>query len=82
MKTTSDPSGPEANGQKSSKRQDKSIDRIALRIKESAASLGVDPVTIRRMIKRGVLKPYRGLRTPLIPVVQLKALIERGEEAK
>lgn len=82
MKSISDPSGPEANGQKSSKRQSKNIERIALKIKESADCLGVDPVTIRRMIKRGVIKPYRGLRTPLIPVVQLKALIEKGEEPK
>ena len=81
MKNITDPSGPEANGHKSSKRHF-SIDRIALKINESAESLGVDPVTIRRMIKRGLLKPYRGLRTPLIPVSQIKALIEKGEEPK
>jgi len=58
------------------------FDRIAYKIGEAATSIGVDPVTIRRMIKRGLLKPYRGLRTPLIPVCQLKNLIEKGEEPK
>jgi len=82
MNNNQDPSGPEANDRKSQIGQKKNIERIALKVNESAESLGVDPVTIRRMIKRGLLKPYRGLRTPLIPVSQIKALIERGEEPK
>jgi hypothetical protein len=82
MNRNQDPSGPEANDRKSQIGQKKNIERIALKVNESAESLGVDPVTIRRMIKRGLLKPYRGLRTPLIPVSQIKALIERGEEPK
>ena len=82
MKYKTDPSGTEATDQKSSKRHNTNIERIALKIKESAESIGVDPVTIRRMIKRGLLKPYRGLRTPLIPVSQIKALVENGEEPK
>ena len=82
MKHQLDPSGTEATDQKSSKRHSNSVDRIALKIKESADAIGVDPVTIRRMIKRGLLKPYRGLRTPLIPVSQIRALIENGDEPK
>jgi len=57
-------------------------DRVALKIGEAADTIGVNPVTIRRMIKRGLLKPYRGLRTPLIPVCQLKDLIENGKEPR
>jgi len=82
MKIIKDPSGPKASDKKTSQRHTNIADRIALKIGESADAIGVDPVTIRRMIKRGLLRPYRGLRTPLIPVSQIRALIEKGEEPK
>lgn len=52
------------------------IDRIALKIGEAAEAIGVKPITIRRMIDRGILKPYRGIRHPLIPVKQLTDLMK------
>ena len=82
MKIIKDPSGPKASDKKTSQRHTNIADRIELKIGESADAIGVDPVTIRRMIKRGLLRPYRGLRTPLIPVSQIRALIEKGEEPK
>jgi len=42
----------------------------------------VNPVTVRRMIKRGLLKPYLGSRMSLIPVSQLKNLMEKSKASK
>ena len=84
MNTNKSSSVQKVSAHQSDKARQKSqpFDRIAYKIGEAANSIGVDPVTIRRMIKRGLLKPYRGLRTPLIPVSQLKDLIEKGEEPR
>lgn len=84
MDTNKSSSVQKASAHQSDKARQKSqpFDRIAYKIGEAANSIGVDPVTIRRMIKRGLLKPYRGLRTPLIPVCQLKDLIENGKEPR
>lgn len=51
---------------------------IALKIPDAAKALGVKPITIRRLIERGELRPNRSLRTPLIPISQLHAFIEAG----
>ena len=78
MKIIKDPSGPKASDKKTSQRHTNIADRIELKIGESADAIGVDPVTIRRMIKRGLLRPYRGLRTPLIPVARSERSSKRG----
>jgi hypothetical protein len=75
MKTKPKTSGPEATDQNASDKQI-TTERICLKIGEAARVIGVNPATIRRMIKRGLLRPYRGLRTPLIPVKQLQRLVE------
>jgi excisionase family DNA binding protein len=44
----------------------------ALKIKEAAQYLGgVSTVTVRRLIKRGLIKPNLALRHVLIPVAEL-----------
>lgn len=58
--------------------QNPNTNQIALKIPEAAKALGVAPLTIRRFIERGLLKPSRILRTPLIPVAQLHALLDEG----
>jgi hypothetical protein len=58
--------------------QNPNNNQIALKIPEAARALGVAPLTIRRFIERGLLKPSRILRTPLIPVAQLHALLDEG----
>lgn len=77
MEIQKDPSGPEATDQN---QQTPITQRLCLKIAEAAKVIGVDPVTVRRMINRGLLKPFRGLRTPLIPVKQIKDLIENSTE--
>jgi len=54
---------------------EKSLPRISYKINEAAAMCGVSPITIRRAIDRGLLKPCRSFRHPLIPADQLEKLI-------
>jgi excisionase family DNA binding protein len=56
------------------------LPRLSYKINEAAKMLGVSPITIRRAISRGLLKPCRAFRHPLIPVEQLKKLIARDED--
>jgi excisionase family DNA binding protein len=48
----------------------------AVKIHEAARLLSVTPVTIRRLIERGLLKPCRALRHVLVPVDQIEALLK------
>jgi hypothetical protein len=51
----------------------------ALKIKDAAHYLGgVAPVTVRRLIKRGLLKPNRALRHVLIPISELDRFLGGG----
>ena len=47
----------------------------AVKINEAASLLSVTPITIRRLIERGFLKPCRVLRHPLIPIEQIEELL-------
>jgi excisionase family DNA binding protein len=51
----------------------------AVKLKEAANYLGVSPISIRRLIKRGLIKPNRALRHVLIPVAELDRFINSGE---
>lgn len=52
----------------------------ALKIKDAAKYLGgVSQVTIRRLIKRGLLKPNRALCHLLIPIAELNRFLELGQ---
>jgi excisionase family DNA binding protein len=52
--------------------------RLTLKIDEAAKMLGVSQTSVRRLIQRGHLKPLRHFRHVLIPVVQLKRMIEEA----
>jgi predicted site-specific integrase-resolvase len=56
------------------------LPRLSYKINEAAKILGVAPITIRRAISRGLLKPCRAFRHPLIPAEQLKKLIAPRED--
>jgi len=51
------------------------LPRLSYKINEAAKMLGVSPITVRRAISRGLLRPCRAFRHPLIPAEQLKKLI-------
>lgn|GEM_PF-2535887 len=45
-------------------------------VAQHAAALGVTPITIWRLTKRGLLKPNRATRCPLYPVAEIKRFLE------
>jgi excisionase family DNA binding protein len=49
----------------------------ALKLKDAASYIGgVSTITVRRLIKRGLIKPNRSLRHILIPVAELDRFVE------
>ena len=55
------------------------VPKGALKLKDAAEYLGgVSPMSVRRLIKRGLLKPNRTLRHILIPVSELQRFLESG----
>jgi excisionase family DNA binding protein len=52
----------------------------ALKIKDAAKYLGVSPISVRRLIKRGLIKPNRALRHILIPVGELERFLDGGQQ--
>lgn len=61
---------PPAHGQR--------ITRLALTTSETAASLGIDEVTVWRLCKRGLLTPNRATRRPLFPVSEIERFLSEG----
>lgn len=48
----------------------------ALKLKDAASYIGgVSPITVRRLIKRGLIKPNRALRHILIPISELERFV-------
>jgi hypothetical protein len=50
----------------------------ALKLKDAASYLSISPASLRRLIKRGLIKPNRALRHVLIPLVELDRFINSG----
>jgi excisionase family DNA binding protein len=50
----------------------------ALKLKEAAEYLSVSPISVCRLIDRGLLKPNRALRHILIPVEELNMFLREG----
>ena len=51
------------------------LDRQAYKLSEAAHTLSVSESSIRRLIKRGRLKPVRDLRHILIPVSEIEKFV-------
>jgi excisionase family DNA binding protein len=52
----------------------------ALKLKDAAQYLGgVSTITVRRLIKRGLIKPNRALRHILIPIGELDRFLAEGQ---
>ncbi len=49
---------------------------MAYKIKEAAELIGVSPVTIRRAIDRGLIKPSRAFRHVLISATELQQFLD------
>jgi hypothetical protein len=49
------------------------------KIKQAAEYLSISPASLRRLIKRGLIKPNLALRHVLIPVVELDRFLTGGQ---
>lgn len=49
--------------------------KLALTRTEAAGALGVSPVTIDQLTKRGLLRPSRATRRPLYPVWEIERFL-------
>jgi len=50
----------------------------ALKLKDAANYLAISPISVRRLIERGLIEPNRALRHILIPIGELDRFL--GEE--
>lgn len=50
--------------------------KLALGRSEAAEALGVSPITIDRLTKRGLLKPSRATRRPLYSIPELERFLK------
>lgn len=51
------------------------IPKLALTRTEAAMALGIKPITVDRLTKRGLLHPSRATRRPLYPVWELERFL-------
>ena len=56
------------------------LPKMALTRTEAATVLGVAPVTIDRLTKRGLLRPSRATRRPLYPVWEIERFLRETSE--
>lgn len=49
--------------------------RLALTRQETAKALGVTPITVDRLVARGLLRPCRALRRPLFPIPEIERFL-------
>jgi hypothetical protein len=66
----------EAVARKCNPRQNEILPR-ALQLKRAAEYIDVSEMSMRRLIKRGLIKPNRALRHILIPVAELDHFLSR-----
>lgn len=52
-----------------------SKNKLALTRTEAAQSIGVSPITVDRLVKRGLLNPSRATRRPLFPVWEIERFL-------
>lgn len=54
--------------------------RIAYSRVEAAEILGLDPATVDRLAKRGLLRPSRAIRRPLYPLWELERFLRETSQ--
>jgi hypothetical protein len=52
----------------------------ALKLRQAANYLGVSQISVRRLIRRGLIKPNRALRCLLIPIAELERFLEGKQQ--
>jgi len=57
------------------------IPKLALTRVEAAEALGLTPVTVDRLAKRGLLRPSRATRRPLYSVTEIERFLKETSES-
>jgi excisionase family DNA binding protein len=57
--------------------KEESFQRGALKLKPAARYLSVSPITLRRLVERGLLKPNRATRHLLFPMAELDRFLSQ-----
>ena len=55
--------------------------KLALTRTETAEALGITPVTVDRLAKRGLLRPSRATRRPLYSVTEIERFLKETSES-
>lgn len=55
--------------------------KLALSRTEAADVLGISPISVDRLVKRGLLNPSRATRRPLFPVWELERFLRDTSKA-
>ena len=58
---------------------DSANERLAYSRQETAKLLGVSPITIDRLAKRGLLRPSRAIRRPLYSKAEIQRFLNETE---
>jgi hypothetical protein len=56
------------------------VPKLALSRVEAAEAIGVTPVTIDRLAKRGLLNPSRATRRPLYPIWEIERFLRETSQ--
>lgn len=54
--------------------------KLALTREEAGLCLGLSPITVDRLTKRGLLRPSRATRRPLYPVWELERFLKETSQ--
>jgi len=49
--------------------------RLALNLQGTAAALGISEISVRRLVRRGLLRPSRALRTLVFPLKEIERFL-------
>lgn len=66
-----------SRAQMKTREKEESVQRGALKLKLAASYLSVSPITVRRLVERGLLKPNRATRHLLFPMAELNRFLSQ-----
>lgn len=57
------------------------VPKLALTRTEAAEALGITPVTVDRLAKRGLLRPSRATRRPLYAIAEIERFLKETSQS-
>ena len=57
----------------------RTMEPLAFTRERASALLGISPVSLDRLVKRGLIHPSRALRRPLFPLAELKRFLSETQ---